>query len=511
MTRFFLTSTASLLTAGLMITAMPAMAAPKLNPSIALQTQNQAQDILNRAIDAAGGLDALSSLRQGSITVSVRGARIGQGSKPNAGGELGNASKTVGLRANGKTAIERFNGENLGSRYDRGELVDWIYFVGQNSVADVEPSLAAGIINQVNSSGHILLELFDRSENLRAGLRTRKSGKRYNTISYANRLGQQETLYFDTKTGHLHASERVTAHAQWGDTVTERRYSDYEDMDGVTLAKTVSVYQGGKLNSEITLQSLSDKSVDASVFEKPKDATENDPFTANSPVPRELEVETLAEDIYFIKDAAQGYNVIFVDQEDGILILETPQSPQASRDVIRTIKAKLPNKTIKAAVPTHHHFDHSGGLYGYLKAGIPIITTPGNVKFVEAVGAASRNIGRNTGKADNVTVMGFDEQRYVLGKGHNRVELIDVGPNPHAEEIIVMHIPAIDSLFVADVFSRRGDTLPPANANQIAFADKLKELKLDPKTYIPVHGTNATKAEFWDSVKRGKEAANNDE
>jgi len=345
---------------------------PRTVTSVALETQNQAQDILNAAIKAAGGVDALNSLREGSLTLSVRAARVGQGPTPDADGELGNASKTIGLRANGKTAIERFNGDNLGSRYVRGDLVDWIYFVGQNSVADVEPTLAAGIINQVNSSGHILLDLYDRSSNLRAGETVQKNGTTYKTLSYANTLGQLETLYFNATSGHLSAVEQVGAHAQWGDVVSERRFSDYKDINGVMLAHTISTYQAGKLRSEVTLESLSTASVDSAVFEKPEDATVNDPFTGSSPAPRDLSVEMLAEDIYFIKDAAQGYNVIFADQADGILILETPQSPQASRDVLRTIKEKFPNKVIKAAVPTHHHFDHSGGLYGYLEAGVPI-------------------------------------------------------------------------------------------------------------------------------------------
>ena len=482
-------------------------ASPKSNISVALRTQNQAQDILNTAIEAAGGIEALDTLREGSITLSVRAARVGQGPTPDADGELGNASKTVGLRANGMTAIERFNGDNLGSRYVRGELVDWIYFARQNSVADVEPSLAAGIISQVNSSGHILLELYDRSQNLRAGETIQKDGKSYKTLSYANTLGQLETLYFDAATGHLSGIEQVGAHAQWGDVVSKRRFSDYKDMNGVTVAQTVSTYQAGKLRSEVKLESLTNAAIDASIFEKPEDATVNDPFTGSSPAPRDLEVETLADDIYFIENAAQGYNVIFADQSDGILILETPQSPQASRDVLRTIKAKFPNKTIKAAVPTHHHFDHSGGLYGYLEAGVPILTTPGNVDFVTGVGTASRKIGANAGKAENVSVSSFDKARHMTGEGGNQVELINVGPNPHAEEIVVMYIPAIDAVFVADVFSRRGDTLPPANANQLAFADHLEEIGLDPKTFIPVHGTNATKEEFWDSVKRGREAA----
>jgi len=477
--------------------------------SAALKTQAQAQETLDRAIAAAGGEQALKALRQGSITLSVRGARIGQGLTPDSDSKLGNASKTIGRRANGLTAIDRFNGENLGSRYIRGGLVDWIHFTGQNTVADVEASLAAGIIDQANSSAHVLLDLSDNAENLRGSGTARKNGKRYKTLSYANSLGQQETLYFDRKSGHLAAAERLTAHAQWGDTVMERRFSDYKNVNGVMIAHKVETYQGGNLAGEITLEAVSSDAVDSAIFEKPEDATVNDPFTAPSRAPRDLEVETLGDDVYFIANAAQGYNVIFVKQEDGILIIETPLYPQATRDVLRAIKAKFPDTPVKAAVPTHHHFDHSGGLYGLLEAGVPILTTPGNVEFVKSVGTADRRIGSDRGKASNISVSSFDGQ-ISTGSGANRVELINVGPNPHAEEIVIAYIPSIKGVFVADIFSRRSDELPAANANQLAFADRLDALNLDIETFFPVHGTRASKALFDDSVRRGRAAAASD-
>jgi len=217
-------------------------------------------------------------------------------------------------------------------------------------------------------------------------------------------------------------------------------------------------------------------------------------------------VEELADGLYFIANAAQGYNVVFADHDDGILVLETPQSIQASRDVIRTIKETLPGKTFKAAVPTHHHFDHSGGIYGYHEAGIPILTTPGNVDFAMEVGTTPRNIGTSKGAVLTPKVNSF-EGRIVHGQGESAVELINVGPNPHADEIVIAYLPSLKTVFVADVFSKRSETLPPANANQLAFADVLETLSLDVETFIPVHGTNATAEEFWDSVKRGREAA----
>jgi len=468
--------------------------------------QKKAQAVIDRAVEAAGGLEALSSLTSGTMTFSVRAARIGQAPTPETNGDLGNASKTVAHYANGLVAIDRFNGENLGSRYVHGGLVDWILFAGPNTVADVEPVLAGGIINQAMTSAHIVLGMSEDSQNARYAGTTEKDGKTFKAVSFVNNLGQMQTAFFDKATNRLDSVQSLTAHAQWGDIAITRNYSDYKIVNGALVAHTTTTKQADIIASVVNLESFEDVTVEESVFEKPEDATVNDPFTASTPSSRELTVEELGGGLYYIANAAQGYNVIFADHEDGILVLETPQSIQASRDVIRTIKAKLPGKTIKAAVPTHHHFDHSGGIYGYHEAGISILTTPGNVDFATKVGTAPRNIGTSKGAISSPNVNSFTG-RTTLGSGAATVELIDVGPNPHAEEVVIAYMPAIKTVFAGDIFSKRSSPLPPANANQLDFAEELEKLDLDIETFIPVHGTNATAEEFWDSVKRGKEAA----
>lgn len=468
--------------------------------------QNKAQTLIDRAIDTAGGVDALNNLARGKMTFSVRAARIGQAPTPDANGELGDGSKTIAQRANGLVAIDRYNGENLGSRYVHGGLTDWIFFAGQNSVADVEPSLAGGIINQAQTSAHVLLAMSEASEDARYGGVILKKGKTFDVVSFVNDLGQMQSAYFDQSNGELHKVESLRAHAQWGDIAITRVFSDYKAINGAQVAHSATTKQADIVASVVTLQNFEAAAVEDDVFEKPEDATVNDPFTGSSPTARELTTEDLGGGLYYISNAAQGYNVIFADHEDGILVLETPQSIQASRDVIRTIKAKLPGKAIKAAVPTHHHFDHSGGIYGYHEAGIAILTTPGNVDFATKVGTAARNIGSSKGAVEAPKVSSF-EGRMTLGSGAATVELINVGPNPHADEIIIAYMPALKSVFVADIFSKRAEALPPANANQLAFADELEKLDLDIETFIPVHGSNASAEEFWDSVKRGRAAA----
>lgn len=475
----------------------------------ALTAQSEAQQVVNRAIEAAGGIEALNSLRVGKTTFSTRNARVGQGPTPEASFTLGdNTARRVALRDAGKLAIETYNGENLGFRIVVEDTEKWVYQTGPNSVSALRGGVSDRFVDASKTSGHILLDLIDNSASIRSAGTVLENGTQLNLVNFADSLGRQQTLYFNASTGELTKMERLSAHAHWGDIATTLTFSDYKKVGNTKIAHKITTRQAGNITAETTVAELTAGGVDASVFVKPEDASVGDPIGGTGNAPRELTIENLADDIYFVPNASQGYNVILVDQADGILILETPQAPQASRDVLKLIADKFPGKKIKAAVPTHHHFDHSGGLYGYLEAGVQIITTAGNEKFVREVGAASRNIGQNSGAVNNVKVGTF-EKNYKLGSGALEVQLINVGPNPHAEEIIIAYIPSIKTVFVADIFSFRGAPLPAANANQLAFADKLEELKLDIETFIPVHGSKATAEQFWNSVKEGRAAQAN--
>lgn len=172
--------------------------------------------------------------------------------------------------------------------------------------------------------------------------------------------------------------------------------------------------------------------------------------------------------------------------DDGILVLETPQSPQVSRDVIRTIHERHPNQRIRWAVPTRHHFDHSGGLFRYIEDGATVVTTEGNADFVRRVAQAPRTIGRLDRRAAPAPRIEVFAERRAFGEGTRRVELIDVGPNPHADEILIA-FPELKTLFVADLYGFQG-TVVPANQNALAFAERLDELNLEFDTVISVHG-----------------------
>ena len=80
-----------------------------------------------------------------------------------------------------------------------------------------------------------------------------------------------------------------------------------------------------------------------------------------------------------------------------------------------------------------------------------------------------------------------------LGDAAHSVELYDVGPNPHVDEMLVAYLPKDKLLFVADLFGIPPQgPIPPGTPVNREFSDKLKKLGLDVQTIAPAHGRMGT-------------------
>jgi glyoxylase-like metal-dependent hydrolase (beta-lactamase superfamily II) len=474
--------------------------------SAALSRQREAQEVLNRAVGALGGPEAIDRLETARVELASTLANVGQGATPSTPPAEQPPGSVIMHAEGGRAVYQNYQGENLTFRFVRDPAGSWAHITGPNTVNEVELAAAIPFLSRVTLSPMIVREATERPEALRSLGSESSAGSSFDVVTYADPVGRQVTLYFDASSGLLSRAETVADHAQFGDQVTAIDFSDYRDLDGLQVPHRLVRRQGNLVAAQTTLTSVEfGVATDPALFEKPEDATEGQPIALPPTGPRELEVEELAEGVFLIPNAAPNYNAMFVVYDEGILVLETPQTPAVSEAVIATIRNQLPDVPIRWAVPTHYHFDHSGGLYGYVREGVTIITTPGNEEFVREVAAAPRTLGSTGGGADHVNVETFVGSRS-FGEGSRRVELYDVGPNPHVDEIIVAYLPGLDLLFVADLFSFQGD-VNPANQNALAFAEKLEELDLELTTVLPVHGERATAEQFWESVRLGEEQA----
>jgi glyoxylase-like metal-dependent hydrolase (beta-lactamase superfamily II) len=220
-------------------------------------------------------------------------------------------------------------------------------------------------------------------------------------------------------------------------------------------------------------------------------------------IPQFAKVE-LGNGVWLLQEVSNGYNVLAVSFKDHMMVVEPASSDAESKRVIAAVKELAPGKPIKYIVATHHHEDHAAGVRSYIAEGATLVTTAGNRAYFERIAAAKRTIAPDdlSAKPRKLSVELVTKRR-TFSDGTRTVELVDVGPSPHADEILVAYLPEERLVFQADLFGIGwGAPVPSGNATSAHFAKRLEELKLDAERIAAVHGRTATRAELQESVGR---------
>jgi hypothetical protein len=97
----------------------------------------------------------------------------------------------------------------------------------------------------------------------------------------------------------------------------------------------------------------------------------------------------------------------------------------------------------------------------------------------------------------------IENKKRVFQDDKHVVELYDIGPNPHANEMIVAYLPKEKILFEADMLNPLANgTIPIAQDVTISFAERLQQLGLQIEKIYNVHGRPATPEELRASIEK---------
>lgn len=483
---FFIVSAATAAAAPLAAQTKSATEPPETSPAVA--SQAEAVRVLMTGIDAIGGTEALAGM--GSVSFVARVSRWVLGQEPTPVPREQPSARNVfrvTLVPEEGMAMEILaspDATESAARVIFGPDDAFMFNAAQQSLQDIEDPDGQPwnwLRRNVTFAPYVLRDAFHRPETLRYLGTTALDGKSVEMITYADERGNQVTLCFEQGSGLLVRMEQLTDHAQWGSVAEAVHFADYRPVDGVSIPHDIRMMVGDRKVSEGTLESTAiGADVSPALFERPDGIA-----VTPGPIPSGAEAETRTEEvapgIFQVLHIRPGYNLTYVDLGEEIVAIEPLGGPEASKRMLKEFRSAFPGKRLAGIVVTHHHHDHTDGLVPFLREGIPVYATPGNAEFIRSVANAPRPPGPALPDPDLRLV---DEPTSV-GSGSNRFELIDVGPNPHAEEILVAYFPERKLLYVADIYGYvPGFTPPPL---LLSFAEKLEELGLEVERFVTAH------------------------
>jgi len=505
--------TAVALIAAAALAAPLAAQAPARGEGGTLGSQRAAVRILSRAIEAHGGYARLGGAgytrARYRLAQLMAGQEVGPADTTPAPSPQPALFLTVTSDAGQRTVLAEVFLSDTASRpmqrLVRTPTDRFAVRVPNNAVTELDEAQMQRQLRSLPAARSLLLGAWNRAETLRSLGRQSVAGRPCDAITFADASGAQTTLCVDARTGLLAASETLAPNEPFGLGAQQTTYSGYRSEGGVTLPSTTRTTLGGRLSTEITLlQSVAEATLDTTLLRRPEGATRvpAPPAAPGGPAaPRSIPVNQIAPGVFVLQNVVPGYHEMFVDMGDHVVVIEASGNPGVSESVLRTVSEQLPGKPVRTVVLTHHHWDHSGGLWTYLSRGITVITTPGNVAFVRSIAAAPRAEDGRVADAPQPRIETVNRRR-TLGSGPNAIELIDVGPNPHAREILVAYLPGPKLLYVPDIYGYMPGFQPPEML--ASFADALAPLNLDIETFVTAHTDPTTRAQYDAWVARAR-------
>jgi glyoxylase-like metal-dependent hydrolase (beta-lactamase superfamily II) len=277
--------------------------------------------------------------------------------------------------------------------------------------------------------------------------------------------GPALSLYFDKETHLLSRSERVLP--PFGQ--IDYRFTNYETIDGIPFSKTFKLIVNDEPNIHIDILSTE---VNQPIEQYAVVPQNLERVEAAPPAPTEVELQEVKEGVFLV--GAGNTYAMFVEMDDHVIAVGgTAGIP----DRIKALREVVKDKPIKYGVMTHHHNDHVLGVPAYQAEDAVVLT----VKEHEAVMRAAAT------DADSLKLQ-FVKDKYVFDDGSHKLEIIDIGPTPHAKHLLVAWLPEEGILFEADHFPNpTNGRMQPAQAVTIRLAEAIDTMGLDVKTIVGAH------------------------
>jgi glyoxylase-like metal-dependent hydrolase (beta-lactamase superfamily II) len=332
-------------------------------------------------------------------------------------------------------------------------------------------------------------------------------GIRYALVAFTD---SEDTfrVYFDENTRLPVQCEILEDDPLEGDSSYLLRYGDWRKVDDILLPFSLRYELNGKVLQEEQLRSVQHNlTFIADPYNVPAEfrahKTDVTPIASQWILrrvagnvsyhdlgrPPAIQWITLAVGVY--KMSGSSHATIVIEMNDHLIAVEGPLYEARTAPVIRSIKERFADKPIRYVIPTHHHLDHAGGIRAFMAEGAIVVTPFIAGEFYRRVAKAP-----HTRRPDSlervkspVVIETFGGGFRSLADGKRTVEIHPM-PTAHAEDLVVVYLPAEKMVIEADHISPRNGQVRPAPLVR-EFVNGLDRLGLEVDTIVGIHGDSA--------------------
>lgn len=422
------------------------------NPETLVErSQTQANDVLDRMVEAFGGVDTINSIERIRLTIDSEVRTRLQMTTASPPFTAGTQRETLLLDLSNNQVRSDQSYRFAGSENEitvvirNGSGMNYDHRARTSSpIPPAQASQQTFVQHQRRLPNLIVRQALARRNSLRYLGEERYNGRLHDVLTFVMADAQQIGLYIDRKTGLISKYELMIADPLVGTDVLEVRYGAYEQIGKHRVPKRWSFWNAGEENSRFMAQVEINPAINETSF-----AVEAANYAQIEPSTPETKpfVETLADGVYVLHHfAGANQNAMAVVFKDYVLAIEAPGTSAGTDAAIEKIKELAPGKPLRYLAMTHHHGDHIGGLRSYIAEGAEIVTTAGNVALVKALSQAPQQ-DRLSRQPRELKIGLIENSKRIFDDGTQRVELIDIGPHPHAREMVIAWLPKHQIVF----------------------------------------------------------------
>ena len=356
------------------------------------------RDVADRMLAAMGGLQNLRFTD--AIVMTGNGTRNRLGQIPVTGGvdpdaTLANVVETIDL-VNGLAAFD--NDVIIGDGFSQhrtealtsfqGRKLGWGTTVGRpNEVTSVNGLFSWATQNtpeMLLRRNPVTVAL--AADNVGEGQMARTATFDGNPVwAITTTLGDEEiTLMVDQATGLLDGFTALDTETMLGDVDAEYHYGDYRQVGGLMLPFSVVIDKGGAPYASLEYSDIRlNDEADLSIFTIPdglQDEVDQVLATDGSWVP--LQWNPVSDTVTHV--VAFSHHSMVVEFPSFVVVVEGPYTEAQSLTLARMIDERI-GKPIRYVVPTHPHYDHTGGLRGLASVGASVLVAAGHEDEIRGI------------------------------------------------------------------------------------------------------------------------------